>query len=349
MIFSVVERATFKRCERRWGLSSENMGNLEPARGAVALTLGSATHETLAAWTEYHHPTGDPSVQASNDPGQFFLGRAVVYTEDTKQSYRQRIGAAISEDELAPLYDAFDLGKQMIDNYVDYYKKPLPDGFRSIRTEQRTLVSIPGTEHYGCPTGHFDLPPGKDADWQASCTLCGMGITWVNHFLRGTIDNLLEDQRGKLWGLERKTYAIRPTAEKLQHDDQMLAYDWILRQLFGWDRVGGIVYDGLWKRPLSKRHPDLAELFFRATIIRPPDEVEEFGRLLVIEALQMAAAYARGLAQLTINRRWEGCYDCGMAQLCSAMSRGEDVDYVRSTFYRSRPTYIGGDDDSESE
>lgn len=310
MIFSVVEIQTYKRCKRKWGLQSDNLGNLQPLKVAPALQLGSLIHETLALWTE----------SPQEDPSDLYLRRVDKALQSIKQAYLTTVGAPVSPEELDPFYEAVALGAAMVANYAAFYRTPLPDTYRSIQTEQRVVIAVPYTEH----------------------------------FLRGTIDNLVEDVRtGQLFVLERKTYAQRPTVEKLQMDDQMMAYLWMLYQLFGIDKVGGILYDGLWKRDGSSARHTSDDLFFRHVFQRAPHEFVEYEDGL-FKVVQDMAADAQDPAGWYPNRRWEGCTDCGMEKLCRAMTRGEDVDYVRNTFYTQRPVQassedVGGSSDTESE
>jgi hypothetical protein len=371
MIFSVVEIETYHRCERRWGLQSENMSGLEAVKTAPALVLGSLIHSAIEDWTnDVEERKVDPGYQVKA-PEEAFMAHAADYEVDTKAAYKAQVGADIDESELQGFYEGVSLGQQMAANYMAFYKTPLPKGYELVQTEQRTIVPIPGTEHLECNKCQWmpSVDAMDDAYYAIShtvATISGSDIELFRcdncneyamqkqpHYLRGTIDSLVRETRtGKLLGLERKTYAIRPTVEKLQQDHQTLAYNWVLQQLFGVDQVGGILYDGLWKRPLSKRHPKLEELFFRHHFIRPQEEIDEFERLLCIEVQLMAAAKWRGLENLTINRRWEGCYDCGVQRICTAMSRGEDVDYVIDTWYRKRPSsnsYAGDFEDSAPE
>lgn len=346
MQVSVVERQTWKRCRRRWHLTAETYGNLEPVGMVPALQLGGMVQECLSHWQEH----------ADTDPIKTFAQISQISLDKYKVTYLEHVGAEISEDELDKMYDLIKLGLAMVTNYKDHYKKPLPSAFQIIQTEQRIMVAIPDTMHWECSECHWMYSIDEsmkyslilDTSWSMNtndvnnCPACGAigTVKWQPHYLRGTLDSLLQDKNGKVYPLERKTYAARPEPSKLQHDDQMLAYLWILTQLFGVANVGGVLYDGLWKRekPPAKRGTtkqlEMADLFYRDIFPRPPEEIEEFGILLKQEVEDMAEAIMK--KRFFINRTWQGCWDCSMSKLCAAMSRGEDVEYVTSTFYQQR-------------
>lgn len=332
MIFSVSERQTYKRCKRKWGLQSENREALEPVREAQALMMGSLVQSALSDWTE----------GKTTDAQSTLIAHARDYMVRVEADYLQRTGEMLPDEASDPLYEGIDLAREMVELYTTFHPTPLPSPYRAVRTEQRALCPIPTTEHWECNVCHY-LPTPEDFNWHLPhdgihrCPECSLTeVQWQPHFLRGTLDTLVQDQNGRFLPLERKTYKQRPRKDKLQNDDQMLAYCWLLVQLLGWDKYGGgVLYDGLWKRLPDKKHP-IEDLFYRERFIRPREEIEEFGRLLAVEAMEMARDMQRPLEDLTINRRWEGCYDCGVARICEAMSRGEDVEYIRDTYYRRR-------------
>lgn len=338
MIISVVERQSWKRCRRMWKLTSFTQENLQAISRAPALQLGSMIQDALSTWTE------DPQ----SDPLGAFAQLSIDAVTTAKQRYRERNGAVASDMELEGLYKLIELGVAMITNYRDFYKTPLPAHYHAIQTEQRALVAIPNTEHWTCPECYYDAPMFDGLTHiLLECPKCNIELVWGCDWLRGTIDTFVQDDNGRLYALERKTYGQRPEPSKLQHDDQQLAYDWILHKLFP-EQATGILYDGLWKRAAppktskSKIEPGqpntMADLFYRNTFIRPPEELVEFEEYLARECLDMRYALENDL--IYINRTWMGCFDCNVSRICDAMSRGEDVEYVVNNFYEKRPEDI---------
>jgi hypothetical protein len=313
--FSVTERATYKRCRRKWHLSSQNRRNLQPSTSvSKSLDLGALVHKSLASWL----------VEPTADLSNLFLKHASDRLEELKQNYRAVTGGANpSNEELGPLLDIFELGHDMMANYQEYHGSPVPKRMRFCSPEQEVVVPIPGTQH-PCETcignGKFNF---------IDCTACA-GTGLVPHYLRGTLDGLLQDGQDRLYVLEHKTYGRRPNQDMLDTNDQFLAYLWVVREL-NIGKVAGVAYDGMWKRSKPPRGSTMDDLFTRTILSRARAELDEFGVDLAKEANEMA-----GDPPIYTNRRWEGCYDCSYEKLCRAMSCGEDVGHIERTQYVER-------------
>jgi hypothetical protein len=251
-----------------------------------ALSLGTLMHQALAHWT----------LNPEQDLPNIYLKYANAMMKATEASYRQVVGANMSDSELQPLVEAMTLGLHMSRNYQAYHKSPLPARFEFASSEQKLEIPVPGTPH----------------------------------ILTCTLDALVRDDKGRFYILERKTYARTPTLDKLDHNDQFLAYLWAVTQL-DVGVVGGILYDGMLKKSTPSKGKSMDDLFMRTTLRRPLEEIEEFGVHLAQEVTEIA-----NNPFLYINRRWEGCYDCGVEDICTAMSRGEDADYIIRSRYTKR-------------
>jgi hypothetical protein len=310
----VTERASFKRCRRQWNYGSFNGLSLTPIIPKQALELGSLVHATHAEWVD--HP--------NLEPDDIFLTLANNRLDEIKATYLKQVGANISDEELGPTLDGIGLGHEMMGRYKERWGTPLPENFVSVQAEQEVVVPIPGTEHdcLAC------LGIGSHVDPCPECA--GTGVTC--HFLQGKLDGLVQDAKGRLFVLERKTYGMRPNPDALAVNDQFLAYMWILEQL-DIGPVGGILYDGMWKRT-AKQKP-LEDCFLRIILTRSRAELSELGRELIGEAFDMDAAN-RDRRLLYKNRRWEGCYDCLFQDLCLAESRDEDIDHLMKYRYTQR-------------
>lgn len=225
----------------------------------------------------------------------FFLDASVRMIEDAKKKYSEKMGMPISDEELQPIYESIELGRHMVVNYQAYWKTPLKERFHLVSTEQKVTVPIVG-----------------------------------EHQLECKFDGIIEDDKGRLYILEHKTYDKRPHESALRGNAQFLTYIWALKQMYG-NSVAGLAYDGIWKRPAPPKGKTLDDMFMRHLLIRPPEELDEFTQMIVWEVEDMA-----NNPQLYINRRWEGCYDCLFDALCTAQSRGEDYEYVKRTMYTLR-------------
>ena len=131
--------------------------------------------------------------------------------------------------------------------------------------------------------------------------------------------------------LEHKTFGKHPTLDTLRSNDQFLAYLWLLTRL-GIGEVGGLAYDGMWKRATPPKGRTFDDLFVRLPLQRPKVELANFERMLAGEVLDMATN-----PHIYINRRWEGCFDCSFNEPCLTFMRGEDVEHVMKGAYMKRP------------
>jgi hypothetical protein len=255
--------------------------------------------------TLIHQAHADWVEKPDAEPGDLFLHHSIKMIEDTQHHYAKQVGAAMQESELEPLYDLITLGKAMMENYKAKWLVPLPRGYDLVSPEQEFVVPIPGTEHG----------------------------------LKCKLDAIIRDRNNLLYVLERKTYGNRPKLNVIQESDQFLAYTWALAQL-SIGSVGGLAYDGMWKREVPPKGSTLDDLFVRHILQYPHQQLEEFEYFLALEAEEMASC-----PPLYINRRWEGCIsDCDFEMLCTAQSRGEDVDYIRKEFYYKREGEVLTDD-----
>lgn len=343
MKISPTQIATYMRCRRQWHLTATSRLNLTPIIPGTALTLGSLVHAALQQWTVDWYTETPQTVKGApipdvQPPKDAFLRAAQIEQERIVSAYRLANGYNISSDELVKVSDAITMGFNMMDNYERKWKQPLPPDFIPLMMEQQVTIAIPGTMH--------------DVEYVYDDVLDKMiGVPLAEpepHYLVCKIDGvLLGTQTGKIYNLERKTYGQRPREEVLRSNSQFLTYDWAMLQLGLRDAQGdlypvaGTAYDGMWKRAAPPKGSTLDDLFCRVLINRPPEELIEYGNMLTAIANEMANNPA-----IYINRTSDGsCFwGCGMNTLCLAMSRGEDVDYVRATQYMQRAAAPLADD-----
>lgn len=321
MIVTVTERATFMRCRQQWAWASFNGAGYQPIVSKPALAIGRLWHAVQAEW----------SLHPEQDPNQIVLTLSNDEIERISAAYLVRIGAPISELELEPVYTQIKMVVAMVHNYYKRWGTPLPNGFTMVAPEQTCVVPIPGTEHV-CEecVGRCWVPANDGYENEITCPTCqGQGSTY--HFLEGTLDGLIRDDFGRVYVLERKTYGQRPKMEVLNMQDQFLAYLWILRTLNIGD-VGGLAYDGAWKRESPTGKNTLEDLFLRVRLSRSKSELDRFPLHLAAQANDMANNPA-----IYINRRWDGCWDCDFVEPCIAQERGESHTYLLDVKFQHRP------------
>lgn len=328
MRVSTTERQTYKRCRRKWDYASYNRQSLSPVINAPALELGTLVHAVLAEWT------ADPAL----DPVALYTQRSQEYFQKLITLYIVRVGCAPSQSELAPNMEAILLGKSMIENYQAHWHTPLPPGFTLIQNELSLVQPVPGTEH--CT---------KHEDGACRCSSCcgtaglpcndyGCSECMALHELECTFDGVMADEAGDLYIIERKTFSRTPSIDELNSNDQFLAYQWALttslRQQGLSQQVVGVAYDGLLKKPKpSGVHRLLPDLFLRRLLLRNQHELEEFGTLLALELLEMAAnpPIYKTVPPVQGCQRWE----CAYIDMCKATSKGEPTDDLLKMFVRT--------------
>jgi len=317
MIISVTERGTFRRCKRQWDYASFNRQGLTSVVPPTALSFGSLIHKCHEKWLENpNKPITDLVVVAIAEG-----------LKDLKDRYKDIVGVEPHDVELKDYFAQGELALEIMINYEKRWGASLPEGYTLLNAEQTIITPIPGTEH-SCPSCEgTGVAPDHIID--AVCSECS-GTAIAMHYLEGTLDGLMRDEGGRLWVLERKTYGNRPNVTNLQHNDQFLAYLWSVRQL-NMGPIGGIFYDGMWKRRWEKRYT-LDDLFLREPLLRSDEEMNQFGLHVRDEALDMAQPDLR----VYPNRAWQGCWDCQFERLCSAEDRGEDTAYIRARHYVTR-------------
>jgi hypothetical protein len=333
-VFTVTERGVFRRCRRQAVLTSKNGRHLGRLFPPLNLSVGTIVHRAHQLWLEnpsrsMHDCAMDASVEASNG---------------VRERYLKQVGAYPSDDEMGVTHESIDFALTMCENYALKYGTPLPPDYTLIKAEQKIRVSVPGTEHTCSKcmgSGVVFIQEGVSG--YVTCIHCTNGT--AAHQLEGKVDGLIQHSSGRVDVLEHKTYGNRPKQEDLQSNDQFIAYLWLVGQLgFNPHLDSCVAYDGMWRRKAVPRGRTFDDLFARYTLTRSPAELAEFERFLSLELNDMAAQYARP-DDAYINRQWQGCWDCGVIDLCTAMSRGE-TDHIALLL---KTKYTERHDDTEEE
>lgn len=326
MIIGVTETLDSLRCMRKWDFSSPNRQNLENiVPKSPALPLGTVLHEALKAWTL--HPEADLV--------DFYKLAAIAENKKIVDAYTAKVGMAPSSDELSKVHDALLMGESMMANYQAHWKAPLPEDFELVSPEQEVRVPIPGTDHVP-----DELHAYEPRDVDHHCKWCGVALVDHGqpqpHYLRGRLDGIIIDTRsGLLYDMDHKSYSNRPRIETLQSNQQFIMYHWMLTQL-GIGPIGGVAYDGMWKRAAPPKLLERKDLFLRLRVEHTPRQLAECAEMLAIFANQLA-----NKPGITMYRAWDGSceWGCSFTELCLAVSRGDDWQYIKERNYGPRPSY----------
>jgi len=303
---------------------------------APELELGTLIHAALADWT----------LRPDIDPVKLFMQHSAKRLNEIQKQYLELVGTSISDDELSSFYASIDLGKDMIANYKEHWKTPLPNNFEYAFPEQEVIVDIPGTEHRckSCFDSAYKNESitviySNDAEIKFSansdCPKChGTGVE--KHQIRAILDGLLKSKRGTYVVLERKTFDPRyaPTEESLQTNFQFVGYTWIVREL-GMTPVAGVAYDGLRKQKApgkTGKATRLEDLFIRTMVQFTTEQLD-------LWAVDLAAIVNEMANNPVIypHRPWDGCRRCSFDSLCQSQSRGEDFEHLIQLNYVQRP------------
>lgn len=341
--FSVTDIQVFKRCRRKWKYSSNTQMNLtRVGMNADYLELGSLIHNALALWMTSKDSTISLPLH--------FSKVVDIRVEQIKQQYYKRIGANISDQELQPYYEAVSLGLQMCSNYQEHWGAPLPANMTFAAAEQELEIPVPGTEHQ-CPDcinwnignishRHLGLYIDKPNYFiNPNCTTCS-GTGYLQHILTCTLDGLLQNKRGLLFVLERKTFDYRytPTRDSLKRADQFTGYCWALREVSKVANIGkvaGIAYDGLKKLAKPSRGKSLDDLFIQTIIPKSDAELDAWGINIANVINEMA-----NNPTIYPNIPWNGCErDCAFMDLCDAQLEGQPIDLLVRQNYTQRETF----------
>jgi hypothetical protein len=290
--YSVTEIMNWLRCRQMHQFSSFNTMSLTPIIGKPHFALGTAVHISLATWIE----------QPEADLNDIYAHVASDAMQQTVAAYERLVGAKPSAAELVPTFEELKLGAAMMKNYQDYYHVPITG--KLIAVEQTNTVPIPGTDHN----------------------------------LEFTLDGLITDPvTENMLILEHKTYNSRPQTNKstgkttMHRGFQYIAYMWAVLQLNLGRPLGGVAYDGLWKRAVPPRGSTLPDLFHREIITRTPRELEAFEQQLVQIVNEMASD-----PPVYRTVPWNDCWDCSFVRLCDAKYDGLNYDLILSKNYTKR-------------
>ena len=345
---STTERQEFKECRRRWDFASLSRQGLEPNRPAVALWFGTGIHHALELW--YSGQETD-------------IAKAWLDWYDTELARLEESQTVLWDEQKKALEETRDLGQKMLEGYeiwasVEDYKPQF--GFKKVLyTEREFAVYVPD-EHGQA----YRFTDGNGQEWEI--------------WLVGRLDMVVEDFDGRVWVLDHKTSKDRLDEDILILDDQMTMYLWAAQQILQ-HPIEGCYYNVLRKKlpvvpqvlasgkGLSKAKSidttyevylqaiedngfdpaDYEEIlgilankrtafFERVKVHRNSHEIAMAGRMLLLEGIDML-----NQPYIYPNPTRDCKWKCDYKDLCLAMNRNDDVDYLKKTLFHSRETEAG--------
>lgn len=328
---SISEVLQFLRCRRQWDIQSPYRQNLvKVGIPSAALHIGSGFHEALEA----------------NALGQDWKPALDSWYADAVEKYvthyQTQIGLSPSPDELAAFDDAYAAVYELMTRYFLRYDEamPLGDNYEYVAVEQTCAVPIPGTD------GTFTF------------TLDGLARS---------------KRDGTYWVVEHKTYSSKPDMDRLSTDHQITAYAWGVAAILGEPVVGFLydgmskkvpvrpallksgrlseayteTIDGISYRDAINEHglseADYANILQRLDMRDTLDQTPFFTRWripVLPSQIETFASYIGSIYNDMVNTpalypnyRFDGCWDCGVRDLCKAIQFGEDVQWLTRTAF----------------
>jgi PD-(D/E)XK nuclease superfamily len=320
MRISVSERATFRRCRRQWDLVSQNRKALVPiGLPQTHFYVGQAFHIALAAQVMKKDPL-----------------------TELWSWWKENVGAVKPDDE------NYNLVRGLVIHYFNYYgwKNPVKP-MRYVAAELAFRVPIPATR--GFLIGTFD---GIVLDKERR-------KVWI-------VDHKTYTQQPRLDTMEYSDQMVAYCWAFLQlfHEPPAgVLYDGIRKKL---PMQPALLGDGTLSRNITRQmtsasyrsalaqhhlcEADYAheinllkaqesleqtEFFTRWKINYPHAMLQSFEEQLVDEYRDMDSEALR----LYPNFRWDGCWDCNVRDICQAMQRKEDADFLIEHRYRKGEGY----------
>ena len=238
------DRIAYKRCRRKWHLSSPFGKHLEPKPDSVLhsvnphLWFGSGIH---FAMEDYH------GYNRFNDP---------------VEAFHAYIDAHAPEELPEETEHYVELGTQILEHYVGWEKRH--STWETVWRESTPLVEVQfslvlkdlcyykikdldGTEERYFRIEDTDKWSTKDGSVLDRVLLEEYGAEYVEIVYHGTLDRVVADEHGDLWILDYKT-AKSYDDKKLPLDPQIAAYCWAAEQWLE-QEIQGMIYIQIMKTP----------------------------------------------------------------------------------------------------
>lgn len=229
------EMQLFKRCRQRWDLTGPNRQSLSPPGApATALWLGSVFHEGLAI------------AGMGMTPFKDLLDEWVEDTiEKMARNYVKVVGQPWESEELERVNDSVRDARLYLDLYIDHYvEEGQPTTTLFGEDYEVLLVEQP-----------FKIP----VPYQRG------------RFYTGTWDVVIRNKRFNIcWIVDHKTFSQSPNPEFVNNlNEQFVGYQWAFRRLFPNDKLGGALYDGVYKGlptvPQLKQNGQMSSRWIKTT------------------------------------------------------------------------------------
>jgi len=344
---SVTELQEFMRCGRMWDLQSSNRQSLV-RKGAPRkeLWIGSAMHAAFGA-----HIMGQDYREALD---QYIAGTR----QETAEEYLRRVGAPMSPVEWEAFDESVVMCHRVVENYFSHYGETPYDGRKGkhprlepIASEITFMIPMPidlsnseydavylvGTidalflDPHGAVVAGDHKTFSQKADIRdlqcdhqfigyAACLEVLIGQP-IDHFLYNGVNK-------KVPGIPAVLKGEGPTKGRLSKAWIDTTYNTYRKAILnnGEDPTDPY-YSGHLAR-LLERDTNNNVFFIRHYLEVYPSATQQWWDNTVKILTEMAHD-----PQLTFHRAWGGCWDCGVRDLCDAMLKGQNVEWLKNEDY----------------
>lgn len=329
---SISEIQQFMRCRRQWDITSPFRQNLvKIGMPSAALHVGSGFHEALEA----------------NAKGENWRDALRVWAQDEVEKFRvyytAQVGAPPSEAELQSFFDAEVQIDELMNRYFDRYGEENPIGprYKYVAVEQTCEVPIPGTDG----TFMFTLD-GLAQDQQD-------GTFWVvehkTYSSKPDMDRLSTDHQitayawavAAILGEKITGFLYDGMSKKVPTIPAVLKSTGRLSETFT-ETIDGLSYrQAIYNNGFAES--DYADILARLDDRDRQPQTPFFTRWKIPVLQAQIDAFASYLPDvyndmvsdpaIYPNFRFDGCWDCGVRDLCKAMQFGDDVEWLKQTYF----------------
>lgn len=292
----------FLQCEREWYFSSHNGMNLEPVNKSPKLRFGTCWHKALEEYYSKEANGMEPSYEDA------LRGFNEAIEEEKAEMYKD-IGDGLYDssiqDELA---EEEHLGRVLLNHYVSFDKEERrKTPFSPVEVEKRLVIPMFG-----------------------------------GAYVAAKLDGIGKDPAGDVLGLEHKTMSKSSKVDNpdnLMLDIQMGVQILILRELPEYPNVRGVIYNLARKQMPSGRVKN--PIFGRHRVDRKKTEVNNLHHLLKEVASRMEEIMVGDRPALPNPQMYGKCtWGCGFREVCEAMNRGDDYEYLIKANFKNRTRTI---------
>jgi len=332
---SITEMQEYLRCRRAWDYQSANRQSLVK-RGvpATALWMGSAIHKALEMQIRGQSPKRALDAYVSR------------MREEMASEYLRKVGAPMSSNEWTSFDESASLCNDVTRAYFEHY------GMSDTYAPYKAL----------CSEMTFRIPMGQMGVYDVVYLIGTIdGVLFDPRYdAIGGIDHKTYSQRADVRDLQLNDQFVGYTAcleLLIRQEVSFFVYNGLNKKVPSQPRVlkdgtlsvakdcvttaktfeRAVIANG--EDPKSSRYEQhLAWLrlreqedhpFFTRHTINIPKAVKDDWWSNVLAVLnEMASEPA-----ITFNRRWEGCWDCNVRDLCEIQSRGDNLRYAIETGY----------------